>query len=45
MKYADGNVYDGQFKLGLPSGLGTFFFKNGTSITGEFEDGKLLSNN
>lgn len=45
MKYADGDVYDGQFKLGLPDGIGTFFYKNGTRITGEFKEGKLINNN
>ena len=43
MKYADGDVYEGQFKLGLPSGPGTMFFNEGTKFTGDFAEGEPIN--
>jgi len=40
MEYADGDVYTGQFRFGIPNGKGEMKFANGTSFKGQFVDGE-----
>ena len=38
-KYANGDVYDGEWLNGKRHGIGTHTYKNGDSYSGEFIDG------
>lgn len=35
------NLYDGEFKDGLPNGQGKYIFGNGDTYSGKFKDGKF----
>lgn len=39
MTFANGSVYDGSYKNGLPNGKGTMQKKNGEKYSGDYKDG------
>ena len=41
--WANGDVYEGEFKDDVLSGMGTFTWASGKFYTGEFKDGKIVS--
>ena len=41
LNYPDGGIYEGEFKDGVPHGIGTLKFPDGGSYTGQFKDGKI----
>jgi hypothetical protein len=43
LKFNDGSRYYGQLELGQMSGMGTYFFSDGTMRTGYFQDNKYLA--
>lgn len=41
MRYSDGEIYEGEFKNGLPEGKGTYRWPDGASYVGDFSKGNL----
>jgi len=39
LKFANGNIYEGEFKGGLPNGKGNFKFANGNIYEGDYKNG------
>ena len=44
LTYANGDIYDGFFRLGFMNGHGTFRFGDGGLYCGEFSEGKIQGN-
>ena len=40
MRFANGNIYEGELKNGLPEGKGIYMFANGDAYEGEFKNNK-----
>ena len=38
MRFANGNIYEGELKNGLPEGKGIYMFANGDAYEGEFKN-------
>ena len=43
-KYADGKIYDGEWRDDVPHGKAKFTYEDGLTIHGEYENGKRVSN-